>query len=245
MKKYDWLARLTAWVEKKLSRFVKTIIFNAQFSRIYYGSIGYRLRNAVVIPNGIDTDVFKPSLDSRVATRHQLGIPPDALVVGMLARVDSMKDYETYLTAARALCANYKNLYFIAAGMGTDIASWNSVPTRFLGLGVREDVSGLLNALDIMVLCSFGEGFPNVIGEAMACGIPTIATDVGDVAYIVDNLGIVIPPKNHEALIQAIKSLLHQTPSKEDLRNRILTNFSVPQMVDQTLHVLSDAYASS
>jgi glycosyltransferase involved in cell wall biosynthesis len=114
-----------------------------------------------------------------------------------------------------------------------------------LGLGVWDDVSGLLDALDLMVLCSFGEGFPNVIGEAMACGIPTIATDVGDVAYILGDLGIIIPPKNPEALIQAIKSLLQKAPSKEDLRNRILTNFSVPQMVDQTLQVLSDACASS
>jgi glycosyltransferase involved in cell wall biosynthesis len=245
-KNYDWLATLSGWVEKILSRYVKVIIFNSRSSRDYHESLGYRLNHAVVISNGIDTDVYKSDLNSRITIRNKLAIPEGGVVIGMLARVDPMKDYETYLTAARALCPHNTNLYFVAAGAGTDTASWTSLPSRFLTLGVWEDVPGLLNALDIMVLSSaFGEGFPNVIGEAMACGLPTIATDVGDTAYIVGDQGLIIPSKNPEALIQAIRSLLDQPPSKEGIRDRIQTNFSVSQMVDRTLQTLKEACESS
>jgi glycosyltransferase involved in cell wall biosynthesis len=238
---YDWLAKLTAWVENKLSRFANIIIFNAQYSRQYHESLGYRLQRAMVIPNGIDTDVFRPQGESvKDATRDQLGIPRDAVVVGMLARVDPMKDYETYLNSANALILRHKKLYFIAAGAGTKEAPW-TYPPRFIPLGIWKNVPELLNALDIMVLSSFGEGFPNVVGEAMACGIPTIVSDVGDAAYIVGDQGMTIPSKDPAALIQAIETYLKKPPSQKAIRNRIVTHFSVTQMVDLTLQTLTRA----
>jgi len=238
---YDWLARLTAWVEKKLSRFAKTIIFNAYFSRQYHESLGYCFNNAVVVPNGIDTDIFKPDAASRAAIRNQLGIPQDAFVIGMLARVDPMKDYETYLAAARTLSFHHKDLYFIAAGAGTDTASWALLPPRFLRMGVWKDIPQLLNALDVMVLSSFGEGFPNVVGEAMACGIPAIVTDVGDAACVVADQGIIIPPRNPQVLVQAVESMIRNPFPSQGIRDRILSHFSVSQMVDQTLQALEKA----
>ncbi len=243
---YDQVARLIAWVEKKLSVYVKTIIFNANFSRQYHQSLGYCLNNAIVIPNGIDTNVFRPGSESgKHKLRAQWNIPKEAIVVGMLARVDPMKDYETFLAAARALSARRQDLYFIVAGAGTDTASWHSLPPRLLRLGIYEDVPELLNTLDIMVLSSsYGEGFPNVVGEAMACGIPTIATNVGDASYIMGDLGISIPVKNKDALIQAIESMLQQAPSKEAIRDRIITHFSVPQMVTRTIQTLTEACGS-
>lgn len=241
LENYDWTARFIQWLEKMLSGIVKMVVFNARFSLQYHESIGYKFKNAVVIPNGIDTTIFKPDATLRKQIRDQLGIPQEAKIVGMLARVDPMKDYDTYLTAARSLIPNYKNLYFLAAGEGTDTAQWHSIPSRFITLGLWENVPGLLNALDVMVLCSLGEGFPNVIGEAMACGIPTISTDVGDASYIIDKYGLVIPVSNPEQLIHAIKTLLTQVPSKESIRDRIVKNFSVSQMVDQTLNALREA----
>jgi glycosyltransferase involved in cell wall biosynthesis len=241
LENYDWLANLAAWIEKKLSRFAKIIIFNAHASRQHHKALGYCLNNPVIIPNGIDTDMFKPDGASKVAIRNQLGIPQDAFVIGMLARVDPMKDYETYLAAARPLSFRHKDLYFLAAGTGTDKEPWPLLPPRFLRIGVWEDVPQLLNTLDIMVLSSLGEGFPNVVGEAMACGIPTIVTDVGDAAYIVADQGSVVPVQNPEALIQAIESMIHNPPSEKDMRDRILSHFSVSQMVDQTLQTLKEA----
>jgi glycosyltransferase involved in cell wall biosynthesis len=242
LENYDWLARLTAWIEKKLSRFAQTIIFNANFSRQYHGDLGYHLANAVVIPNGIDTDIFKPDASSRIMVRNQLGIPQDAFVVGMLARVDPMKDYATYLAAAHMASSRHKNLYFIAAGAETDTAPWQPLPPRFLCVGVWKDVPSLLNALDVMVLSSaFGEGFPNVVGEAMACGIPTIVTNVGDAAYVVGNQGRIISPRIPEALVQALEGMLEHPPLKDGIRERILSHFSVSQMVDKTLETLTKA----
>jgi glycosyltransferase involved in cell wall biosynthesis len=243
LKNYDWLTKLTAWVERKLSRFAKIIIFNANVSRHYCESLGYHLNHAVVIPNGIDTNIFKPEPASKkLATRNHLAIPSDALVIGMLARVDPMKDYETFLDAARVLSLKYENLYFVTAGIDTNTAPWHSLPPRFLRLGRWEDVPALLNSLDIMVLSSsYGEGFPNVIGEAMACGIPTIATDVGDAAYIIGDQGIIIPPRNPKALIQAIEAMMQETPSHDMIRNRIVSHFDVPQMVNKTIQTLTEA----
>jgi glycosyltransferase involved in cell wall biosynthesis len=242
LNEYDWLAKLTAWVEKRLSRFVKTIIFNANFSREYHQSLGYCLTNAVVIPNGIDTNVYRPaSASDRYKIRTALNIPKEAIVIGMIARVDPMKDYETFLSAVRVLTSHHPNLYFIVAGAGTNTASWHPLPPRFLRLGVREDVSEILNAMDIMVLSSLGESFPNVIGEAMACGIPTIATDVGDAAYIIGDQGIIIPPRNPKALIQAIEAMMQDTSSHDMIRNRIVSHFDVPQMVNKTIQTLTEA----
>jgi glycosyltransferase involved in cell wall biosynthesis len=241
LESYDWTARVVQGVEKLLSGFVKMVVFNARFSLKYHKDNGYNLKNAIVIPNGIDTTIFKPDSSLKVQIRKQLGIPQEAKVVGMLARVDPMKDYDTYLTAARSLVPNYKNLYFLAAGEGTDTAQWHSVPSRFISLGLWQDIPGLLNALDVMVLSSLGEGFPNVIGEAMACGIPVVATDVGDASYIIDKYGVIVPVSHPEHLISAIKTLLNEAPSKESVRERIVKNFSVSQMVDKTLEALKEA----
>jgi glycosyltransferase involved in cell wall biosynthesis len=159
----------------------------------------------------------------------------------MLARYDPMKDYETFLTVARQLCSQHENIYFIAAGSGTDSAPWKDIPSRLIRVGGWQDVPGLLNALTMVVLCSsFGEGFPNVIGEAMACGVPVIATDVGDSALIVADQGIIIPTKDSEALTKAIENFMISPPSSENIRNRILLNFSVPQMVEKSLQVFKE-----
>lgn len=239
---YDWLARLTGFIEKRFARFANITIFNSKSSLVYHEAIGYRFKKAIVIPNGIDTDFFKPSAESRNHFRKQLGIPQDAVLVGMLARYDPMKDYETYIAAAQMVCEQHKNVYFIAAGQDTDLVVWTGMSGHFRGLGVCNDVSGLLNTLDLLVLSSaFGEGFPNVIGEAMACGVPAIATDVGDARYILSDLGIIIPPRNPEALKEAIIRSLKERPSKEELRQRIKLSFSVALMVDRTVQILEEA----
>lgn len=244
---YDGLARFIAWIEKKLSPYAQTIIFNAKISYDHHQSLGYHFNKATVIPNGIDTDKFKSlSKSEKSLRRHQLNIPQDAMVVGMFARVDPMKDYETFLSAARTLSSRHPHLYFVIAGKGTDTLSCGNLPSNFLRLGVREDVCEVMNTLDMFVLCSaFGEGFPNVVGEAMACGVPAIVTDVGDSAFIVGDQGMVIPPQNPETLIQAIESFMRQKPSSQDVRHRIVSNFSIPQMVDKTLETLSQACQSS
>lgn len=238
---YDWLARLTAWVEKKISIFASTIIFNAHYSREYHQRLGYSLNQAIVIPNGIDTTVFKPNPKAGEKLRLKLGIPKEALVIGMVARFDPMKDYATFLSAARTISKKHPNLYFITAGTGTDTAPWTQLPKNLLRLGDYEDMASLYNALNIMVLCSFGEGFPNVLGEAMACGIPTISTDVGDAIQILGDYGMIIPPQNPKALEKAIFDLIANPPPAAKIREHIQVHFSVDKMAERTLQTLRQA----
>jgi glycosyltransferase involved in cell wall biosynthesis len=103
-------------------------------------------------------------------------------------------------------------------------------------VGRRDDVARLTAALDIASLSSVGEGFPNVVGEAMACGVPCVVTDVGDAAYLVGTSGMVVPPRNPAALARAWKELLDAGSERRRTmghlaRERILTEFNLPDIV--------------
>jgi glycosyltransferase involved in cell wall biosynthesis len=92
------------------------------------------------------------------------------------------------------------------------------------------------NAIDIAVSASYGEAWANVIGEAMACGLPCIVTDVGDSAWIVGDTGVIVPPKNPQALANAIKQMIEKIDDRnqESIRQRILNQFSVPELAKKT-----------
>lgn len=205
-------SRITAWVVKILiflSRVPDAVVTNSRAGQEFHAKLGYKPRRWVLIPNGIDADLFHPNAGAGQKLRRALDIPEDALVVGMLGRVDPMKDYPTFLKAVERLSRTHQNLYCIVAGKGTENAPWPVVPPRLRRLGIWENAPELLNALDVMVLSSaFGEGFPNVVGEAMACGIPTIVTHVGDAADLVQTESQIVPPRDVDQLILALRKLL-------------------------------------
>jgi len=208
-------SRVTAYVVKMLialSRFPDAIVTNSRAGRDFHTKLGYKPRRWVLIPNGIDTRLFQPNVGARQKLRQSLDIPEDALVVGMLGRVDPMKDYLTFLTAMERLSQTHKNLYSIVAGKGTENAPWPIIPPQLRCLGMWEDVPELLNAFDIMVLSSLSEGFPNVVGEAMACGVPTIVTNVGDASLLVQTEAQIVRPGDVGQLILALEKLLALHP---------------------------------
>jgi len=102
--------------------------------------------------------------------------------------------------------------------------------------GVREDIEPVYNALDILCSSSYWEGFSNVIGEAMACGVPCVVTDVGDSAMIVGDQGIVVPPGDAKALAEGLKSMILKLDdfNHNDIRDRIIKKYTVEKMVDRT-----------
>ena len=213
----------TSWVLRAcalLSRWPDAIISNSHAGKAIHASAGYRARRWVVIPNGFDLARFKPDSEARASVRRELGICPEDAVIGTVARFDPAKDYTTFLRAALRLLDSNQHVSFVLVGRGVvpsnphlqEILGSNEAHHRTHMLGVRTDVPRLLAALDIFTCSSASEGFANVIGEAMACGVPCVVTDVGDSARIVGDTGRVVAPRDPGALAAAWESLLRAGP---------------------------------
>jgi len=192
--------------------------------------LGYRPRRAEVAVNGIDVDEFRPDAAARRAVRIEFGIPDDATVLAHVARVDPMKDHGSFLAAMVEL----PELYALLIGAGTE-----NLPAarNILRLGRRHDVARLIAAADFVVSSSsFGEGFSNALAEGMACGLPAIATDVGDAKLIVGDSGLVVPPENPGALAAAIRTLAREPATARAERGararaRIVENFAMSRAI--------------
>jgi glycosyltransferase involved in cell wall biosynthesis len=247
--RYDWLSRVTYWLERRFSRLPNLIIANSEAGRRYAVSRGFPNSDRfIVIPNGIDVNQFQPEASLRNAVRAEWGIQPRETVVGIVARLDPMKDYPNFLEAAAKLAKYKRGMRFVSVGAGpAQYAAVLREQARALGLadrmiwaGPRGDLPGVYNALDLLVSSSaFGEGFSNVLGEAMACGVPCVATDVGDARRILGDDNVVVPPWNPEALAACIIALLERMRLEGPIvcamaRQRAIENFSVGLMVERT-----------
>lgn len=176
----------------------------------------------VVIPNGFDVEGWKPDPGARVDVRRELDLPLEAPLIGLISRFDPVKDHRTFLSAALLLLKRLPNVHFLLCGGGvtwenSELSAWirsSGAASHFRLVGEREDIPRLTAALDLASLSSYTEGFPNVIGEAMACGIPCVTTDVGDAAYIVGETGRVVPPRQAEALAEAWRELIEAGPER-------------------------------
>lgn len=178
------------------------VIANSFAGREFHRKLGYAPRAFAVIPNGIDTERFRPDPEARRRVRAELGIPGGARVAIHAARVDPMKDHATLI----ALAAMRPDIVFLAAGKGTDADLIG--PKNIRGLGLRADMPALYAAADMVLSTSaFGEGFSNVLAEGMAAGLPPLATDVGDARIIVGETGAVVPPRDPPALAEALDRL--------------------------------------
>ncbi|HEX8135981.1 MAG TPA: glycosyltransferase [Pyrinomonadaceae bacterium] len=248
---YDRFSRLNFRLQCLLSRFADLIIFNSERGRAYHLSEGFPPAKSVVIPNGIDTQAFKPEPEAGSRVRAELGVKPEALLVGCVGRLDPMKDHPTLVRAARIVCRERENVRFVCVGDGpTDylaelqlLAQELGVAEKFIWAGARSNMMALYNALDLLVSASFSEGFPNVIGEAMACGVPCVVTDTGDSALIVGEAGRVVAPRDPASLAEAIISSLDKrsVETSARARRRILENFSVERMAAETERAISVA----
>jgi glycosyltransferase involved in cell wall biosynthesis len=205
-----WLcARLSNWVPQM-------IVCAAEASRQSHIAVGYDAKKMVVVPNGYDFSWLKASFEERQLLREQCGINQDDVVVGSLGRFHAVKDQENFVRAASLLAPQYPQLRFLMLGRGLDwdnaqLVDWivsTGFKDRFILLGERKDVPQCLAAMDIFCLHSRTEGFPNVLAEAMAMGLPCITTDVGDAAMLLADTGVVVPKENSAALAQGVEKLL-------------------------------------
>ena len=206
---------------------------------------GYAAEKMVVVPNGFDLSRFKPDDDARKKVRTELGIDVGAPLVGLIGRFDPQKNHAGFFEAAGLLHRHLPQVHFVLAGQGIDES--NAALTQAISqagvianthlLGLRNDMPALMAALDVLASSSsYGEAFPNVLGEAMACGVPCVVTDVGDSAYIVGDTGQVVAPADMAGLATAMKSVLTRSAVErrslgEQARARVVENFDIVQVV--------------
>ena len=230
-----------------LSKLDTNVVHVSKISKIQHEALGYSKSNSCVIPNGVDTLLFAPSIEARVTVRAELGLPEQACLIGLMARYHAMKDQANFLKAAALVLKEHPDVHFILAGQGIDRenqALYDLI--RELGiheqthlLGERTDMPRLTAALDIASLSSsYGEGFPLAVGEAMSCGVPCVVTDIGDSAWMVGDTGRIVPPQNPEALANAWKELINlgaegRSALGQAARNRAIAHFSLDSVVAQ------------
>ena len=233
-----WIARICA----VLSRVVpERIVCCSYIARDVHQALGYAKDKLLVIPNGFDLEQFKPDQNLRERARNELGIDATARVVGMVARFDAQKDHKMLIDAARLLHKEIAGTHFVLCGKdieweNEELAKWidtAGLRSYFHLLGERSGTELLLPAFDVSCLSSaFGEGFPNVVGEAMACEIPCVATNVGDSAQIIGDTGVTVAPRDAKAFANGLKRLLSLTPYEraclgKAARVRIAENFEL------------------
>ena len=208
--------------------------------------LGYSGEKMKIIPNGFDLESFQPSLKSRRSVRAELELPNNAFLVGLIARYDSQKNHVGFMSAAAQVRQSIPNVYFLLAGEGVDdsnrvlkrIISRNDLKNHIYLLGQRADMPRIMASLDVLAISSFGEAFPNVLGEAMACGVPCVVTDVGDSAEIVGKTGRVVPSGDMQGLAKHIMEILRIPKEERELlgqkaRLRVEENYDIRLIVKQ------------
>jgi glycosyltransferase involved in cell wall biosynthesis len=249
----DQYRSLTRWVQRVLAWCSTTpaaVVANSEAGKRQHERLGYRPLRWEIIPNGFDTQRFHPDSSVRCSVRKEWHVPEDVVIVALVARVDPMKDHVTFLEAAQQVAGARKSVCFLLVGKGTQtlapaIAA-KGLTDRVRILGYQNDIECLLPGVDVLCLSSaFGEGFPNVLGEAMACGIPCVSTDVGDARSIVADTGLVVPAHDPAALAHAIIDLIDRGPAARELlgraaRARVETEYSLARIVDRYTALYSD-----
>ncbi len=240
--------KFARWLDCALSRYADAIIYNSHAGMIDRTTQGWADKNSYVIPNGIDSERFKPSPRLRVEIREHWSINPEHTVLGMLARPDPMKDHSGLISAFALLADTNLRLVLTCEyhdPMSTALrahAATLGVADQLVWAGHTTPPEQLLNMLDIYVQSStYGEGFTNAIGEAMSIGLPIVATDVGDCRRIVGKYGKIVPPGDSEALAAALRHLINELPHWDNRAPRqwVIDNYGIDAMVDNTLDAFS------
>jgi glycosyltransferase involved in cell wall biosynthesis len=239
-------------VAATLSRRPVCIIYNSERARADHEAIGYSSMHGTVIDNGFDTETLKPDGAARARWRSELGFAEDTILVGHLARYHPVKDHATFLRAAAEVHRRARGVRFLMAGQDVENSNRELVATiRGLGveravalLGPVDNVASVLPAFDIACVSSRSEGFPNVLGEAMSCGVPCVSTDVGDAARIIGPTGRVVPVGDSAQLAGAVLALALDPGQRSQLgteaRRRVVELFSRRVMTDRYARLYAD-----
>ena len=238
-----------------LSRTPKKIVYVSRHARDQHRALGYWDNNGLVLPNGFDLEIFRRDETERTRMRSELGVDDETCVIGHVARYHRAKDQIGLIGAARRVIAEEPSTVFVLAGEGLNGANAAlAAAVRQCGveqhvrlLGETASPQAVLSACDLFCLPSaWGEGFPNVVGEAMACELPCVVTRLGDAPDLVDKTGLVVEPGDREALAQAIVQLIRlghagRAGLGAQARGRIAERFSLPGVAARYVEVFEGA----
>lgn len=231
------------------------ILSCSEQARQVHVACGYAAEKMVLVPNGFDLTRFKPDNDARLQIRDELGITDQTPLVGLIGRFDPQKNHGGFFEAAGVLHRHMPHVHFVLAGQGIDMGNAALMQAMTQAgvlanthlLGLRNDMPALMAALDVLASSSYGEAFPNVLGEAMACGVPCVVTDVGDSAYIVGDTGRVVSPGDMTGLAATLENLLALPLTKksdlgERARARVAKHFEIGSVVRQYEEYYDDLF---
>ena len=239
------LSRIIARICALVSGWPQVVLVNSHAGLIAHERMNYHPRKWQYIPNGIDTQKFRPDPASGNKLRAEWQIPANCDLVGMVARLDPQKGHLYFLEAAAMVLKERPTTHFVCVGGGPEHYSHDlKSQADQLGLGDsihlvgnQTNMPGVYNALSIYISPSaYGEGFPNVIAEAMACAVPCIATRTGDSPDLLADTGLIVSPRDSQGLSKAILEILNSPLEKRtnlggSARQRIIANFSMAKMV--------------
>ena len=248
---YGTVYRFAVMAGARLSSIPYAVAANSIAGRDVHERLGYHPQKWVIIPNGFDTEIFKPDPNARFRIRSELGIPDDALVIGLIGRFDPMKDHSSFFAASLSFLKSYPHTHFILAGRGVtnenpqirDQLGQRATLEKFHLLGERDDIPRILSAIDIASSSSISEGFPNAIGEAMACGVPCVATDAGDSGLLMGDTGLVVNRKSPQELCKAWDMIARMTPeARLEMGSRARERIQQHYSQDKTTRSYEDLY---
>ena len=242
--KATWLImKVCAWLSGWLPR---KIICVAEAGRKAHIQSGYNANLMAVISNGFDFDNLTATIEQRNALRSAYGLLEDDLVIGCVGRFNSAKGQYNFIKAAALIAVNYPNVRYMLVGLNchtsnTQLIAWitkNRLQGSFILLGERTDIPICLAAMDIFCMPSRTEGFPNALGEAMAMGLPCVATDVGDTKILVGDTAALVPAQDELSLAHALIGLITMTKEQrfqmgEKARDHVLAEFSIEKACER------------
>jgi glycosyltransferase involved in cell wall biosynthesis len=233
-------------IGSKLSRFPARILFVSKASQQQHQSLGYATEKCLTIPNGFDTEIFRPHPAARQELRAKLGLDADTITIGSIARYHPVKDHPNFLHAAAKLHQNYPDIHFVMAGANIDRSNQTlqlliqelNLSHRVHLLGAQQDIPTLMAGLDLVTSASYSEAFPTIVGEAMSSGVPCVVTDVGDSAWMVGSTGRVVPPQSAADLAAAWQESIELGSAGRlalgvAARARTIEHFSLRAMVER------------
>jgi glycosyltransferase involved in cell wall biosynthesis len=245
MSEHGWDSRMVLRAAVKFSPLPDGVVTNSLAGQFTHEALGYRPRRWVWIPNSLDADRFRPDPGASAALRAELGLAGNTRLVGLVARFVPIKGHSNFAAAAAILARKTLDAHFVLVGRGiartnqrlVGMLQSSGVPLdRVHFLGERSDVQKVVAGFDIACSSSYGEGFPNAVGEALACGVPCVVTHVGDSALLVEDDGKVVAPGDPRAFAEACQCLLALSPEQRRhmglrARRRIQGRYSIQSVV--------------